>query len=328
MQKTSLEITLFFVKMLLVQLSTSAARIVQQFCNVIYHFVKKYSLKVSYHKMCTTIALFLLKYWLVTNARGNEKKSILGEKNFSFECESKILPESFVNDLAIDCTHAEDEPNLKSLLFFNKEVSCREPNLIPCKQSHASCFHIFDLCSFALSDFKRLAPCTNGGHLVNCTLFECNAKFKCHLHYCIPWKYVCNNIWDCPFGDDEINCSEAQTCKSMFRCHKTSRTCLHKQNVCDSHTDCPFGDDEYNCLLQSFSCPNKCLCLSLAINCQNLDGIKFSNKLSFFPYTSFYFTNCSYLHYVLDKRVKLFSEVQLLILKNSKLSSMVISHNI
>ena len=290
----------------------------QSFCKKIF---SKIELSHKVYNNCS----FPFEIWVGGKCKrfGNENNSILGKKNFSFECESKMLPESFVNDLAIDCNlHAEDEPNLKSLLFFNKEESCREPDLIPCKQGHAFCFHIFDLCSFALSDFKRLTPCTNGGHLVNCTSFECNAKFKCHLHYCIPWKYVCNNIWDCPYGDDERNCNETHSCKGMFRCHKTSRTCLHKGNVCDSHTDCPFGDDEYNCLLQSFSCPNKCLCLSLAINCQNLDGINFSNNLSFFPYTSVYFTNCFNFHYVLDKRVKLFSEVQLLILKNSKLSSL------
>ncbi len=33
-----------------------------------------------------------------------------------------------------------------------------------------------------------------------------SAFYKCPGYYCVPWRAVCNNVWDCPGGADETNC--------------------------------------------------------------------------------------------------------------------------
>ncbi len=39
--------------------------------------------------------------------------------------------------------------------------------------------------------------------------FECpDNYFKCPGNYCIPFHYVCDGNWQCPDGQDEIECSK------------------------------------------------------------------------------------------------------------------------
>ena len=38
----------------------------------------------------------------------------------------------------------------------------------------------------------------------HCLFYECPYHFKCLNTYCIPYKYICDNVYDCPRGDDEL----------------------------------------------------------------------------------------------------------------------------
>ncbi len=41
--------------------------------------------------------------------------------------------------------------------------------------------------------------------------YECpDNYFKCPGNYCIPLHYVCDGEWQCPDGEDEIQCGELQ----------------------------------------------------------------------------------------------------------------------
>ena len=66
--------------------------------------------------------------------------------------------------------------------------------------------------------------------------------FNCSDGRNIPKTYVCDFEFDCPFGEDEINCPD----QDQYHCKDSSKTVPLKW-VCDVIKDCPDGDDEENC---------------------------------------------------------------------------------
>ncbi len=166
---------------------------------------------------------------------------------------------------------------LTSVVYDDVTITCKHLTELPCTGS-SNCFNISDICMFRLDSCDQLMPCSNGGHLEDCTHFECNAKFKCPGSFCLPWKFICNGKWDCPGGFDETRndwCGEHPVCKELFRCRE-SHICIFPQDVCDVWSDCPLQDDEMFCELKSVNCPQSCSCLLYAMLCssdQNLNII-------------------------------------------------------
>ena len=175
--------------------------------------------------------------------------------------------------LFLDCgPQSKDEPILSSLSRKDKTSQCN-PWEIHCMEGHNLCFNITDICLYQLNKEYNLIPCRNGGHLENCAKFECNMKFKCPDYYCVPWSYICDGKWDCPFGEDEVQnqvCIGKNVCESMFRCKNESHKCISIGNVCDNHIDCLYHDDEQFCDLNSIQCPVSCSCLIYSIKCVEL----------------------------------------------------------
>ena len=187
-----------------------------------------------------------------------------------FKCNNNLkLDVILANDLVADCgPKAEDEPLLLSWLEGNTLSNCENPYEIPCIQGHSKCYSVTKICMYKIDDYSHNFPCRNGGDLVNCKKFKCNLKFKCANSYCIPWEYVCDGKWDCPFGDDEIykpTCINKNTCIHMYKCHKIEHVCIYLGNVCDNGKNCPLEDDEFLCQINNFKCPLNCECLALAI---------------------------------------------------------------
>ena len=116
--------------------------------------------------------------------------------------------------------------------------------------------------------------------------------FKCPDSYCVPWGYICDGKWDCPYGYDEshhFSCGPHRICDGMFKC-KYSQICLHLGDVCDGYSDCPSKDDEFLCDIKVPPCINGCQCLNLAISCTNTHvEIIFSET----PYLSYHITFCN-----------------------------------
>ncbi len=175
------------------------------------------------------------------------------------------------NDLFVDeiSKQAQEEHDLIALLVTGTEFKCSLPAQLQCREGHSKCFFIADICVFVLNSFGILKPCRNGGHMQNCTFFECGNKFKCPRSYCIPWRYVCDNKWDCPLGDDEMEkmCTRNHMCPNMFKCSDMAHTCVHLSDMCDGHEDCVFKDDEQLCQLKNTVCPPLCTCLMFAMVC-------------------------------------------------------------
>ncbi len=156
-----------------------------------------------------------------------------------------------------------------TILSEGKLFLCELEFEFPCQPGLPVCFNISVICIFKVSQCGGVLPCPNGAHLRDCTSFECNANFKCDNSYCVPYKVLCNGIWDCLHGEDEA-CSSQQSlvwCKNMFQCKDAMNKCIHLGNVCDNFADCPLKDDEYSCSLTRVPCPKFCFCLTFSMFC-------------------------------------------------------------
>ena len=172
------------------------------------------------------------------------------------------------DDLVADCgPDAQDELLLLSLLKHKSHFRCKRPHEIPCKSGHPKCYNITDICAFSLDLSYHLHPCRTGGHLELCDAFQCNMMFKCYKSYCVPWSYLCDGKWDCPYGNDELSsCRPITACPHLYSC-RASRQCIHVGTVCDNTKNCPSGDDEEFCELKNHICPQQCHCLMFAMKC-------------------------------------------------------------
>ena len=204
----------------------------------------------------------------------------------TFTClESNItIPTLFLNDFIPDCPGTiEDEMEYYNLMTnpFHTHLPCNDNQKIPCIPGHSHCFYLNKLCIFEYDkNTKILKYCRNGAHLYNCTIFQCAGYFKCPLSYCIPYNVICNGEWDCPQGDDEVNCN-SYICPNLFKC-KGQTKCLHFSKYCDNNKDCIFGDDEMWCIHGSvLACPKECKCFAQSLICTNMDTIFTSSHLDF-----------------------------------------------
>ncbi len=119
-----------------------------------------------------------------------------------FKCKNgEMINQDLGNDLVSDCSiYADDELEYTT---HGRIYSCAQPNQLPCVTGHSMCYNIGDICIYRLNLHSHLIPCRTGTHLEQCRNFECNGHFKCPQYYCILWVYICNGVWDCPFGLDE-----------------------------------------------------------------------------------------------------------------------------
>ncbi len=124
----------------------------------------------------------------------------------------------------------------------------------------------------------------NGQHLVECEKTDCSPKyFKCPGFYCIPLRYVCNGIWECPGGMEELphmNC-HLQTCSGLFKC-LDSLICIAPESICDGIIDCPHGDDIQFCDMNLAVCPRSCTCFKMSLHFSHLWSVGQKGFLSDF----------------------------------------------
>ena len=194
------------------------------------------------------------------------------------------------NDLITECLpNRNDEKQM--LLKYNSNSICQDNGQLPCKD-HKECYSIKEICIYRLDKNNLLTPCRTGEHVANCSLIQCNMKFKCPGFYCIPWSYVCDGKWDCPGGYDEgteFKCGINRTCRNMFKC-RNSQKCIHVGDVCNGLKDCNTGDDEYMCSLAGLLCPSSFICIGLGISCYSINYT--NNLISVLPYNTIFLNYC------------------------------------
>ena len=215
--------------------------------------------------------------------------STLEIPKLAFSCKSDNI--GVKNYLITDCLQNGDNEK-KTILKYNSNSICQENGMLPCSGLDRKCYNITEMCIYRLNKNNLLTPCRTGEHVVNCSLIQCNMKFKCPGFYCIPWSYVCDGKWDCPGGYDEVRdlrCGINRNCRNMFKCTNNQK-CIHIGDICNGLQDCHTGDDEYMCSLTGFHCPSLCVCIGLAISCYN---VSYANYIVSIPsYNAIFFHYC------------------------------------
>ena len=230
----------------------------------------------------------------------------------TFMCSNSYYISSLMlcND-ELDCEHGEDEVLCKDKvnnIFVDDILNCKfhelpdfqfintnrttfskmkhcftekQESLKTLRVTNKSTFTCFDKeikCIYEITETfsqRVLSYCINGTHLDFCEDFNCKVTYKCPGYYCVPWRYVCDGHWDCPFGYDESDCSVTKP--GFYHCTNTSIN-IDLSNVCDDILDCPDGSDEQSCILQNIECPSQCTCLIYTTICNQssvlYDGIE------------------------------------------------------
>ncbi len=192
-----------------------------------------------------------------------------------FQCsDGKMIETVYVGDLVPDCsddesyigfgiTHSGPEMN-QSGLGMSQSDKCSELQM-SCFPS-SKCYDIRFMCQYDLDHNNQIITCRNGFHLENCENSICTNSYKCYMSYCIPYRRVCDGVYDCIHRDDEDFC-EQHLCKFMLKCRSIQMmyTCVHPIEVCDGVRHCLHGEDELLCDLKP--CPAGCQCLGLAMHC-------------------------------------------------------------
>ncbi len=188
-----------------------------------------------------------------------------------FHCNpTQTISVKMVNDLVPDCQHNQadeywhDVTRLRVNFVNFASTRCWSSNLSSCGQGSFHCFPTTALCLFEKDTKLSMKHCRNGGHLLNCQKFHCPLHFKCPMSYCIELYSVCDGVFHCPNGEDEVNC-KVKTCKGLLKC-ASQNTCVHPKNIVDGVIQCHKEmDDEQDHQIQS--CPNYCLCKGHSVDC-------------------------------------------------------------
>lgn len=121
--------------------------------------------------------------------------------------------------------------------FFSRNSTSCPTNDFQCADNN-KCFNYHQICdgkfdcqdrSDEICEYcpKNTVPCSNNGK--NC--------FN-------PKTERCNGNYDCPLGEDELNCTKR--CINAFSC-KESRKCFQFHERCNGVNECNEGTDEINC---------------------------------------------------------------------------------
>ncbi len=225
-----------------------------------------------------------------------------------------------VNDLIFDCPNFDDEKQLLSEELGLRKL-CGE-NMLECYPGHSQCYKVSQKCVYHLTTHTQtLMYCRNGKHLQDCEATLCGGMFKCHYSYCVPHRYVCNGMWDCWSGEDEMICAP-YSCINMFKCKQYS-VCIAIENICDGMLDCPLSDDELIC--DQDSCFDQCTCLNYGIRCHHQD---MASRHNFFVFlTHFVFIHISECKVSAGKTNELVKAILLISIKNN-LSHLFVTHQL
>ena len=182
------------------------------------------------------------------------------------------IPSDWVNDLIPDCPLSDDEP-----AQTDYSVNLCYP-MLQCTAGHPQYFPVLGLCVFNHDQYGHLQYCRNGAYLDKCEMFSCSGYFKCPSSYCVPvWK-LCDNITDCPNGEDENSCVSGQDvlCPGFLRCK--GGDCVHPLQVCDGQVNCHISPRKMNMAVAKLYAQFACDCLGAAMSCyedKSIDVLKY-----------------------------------------------------
>ena len=143
-------------------------------------------------------------------------------------------------------------------------VSCEDDSGLSYCTTSPYCFKSNRLCVYERTLTGEPYHCSNTDHLRWCKDHVCTTFYKCPSSYCVPYHLICDDVPDCPNGEDEQNCPIV-SCAGLLRCRQDN-VCVHPQHICDGIVDCPSSnDDEAYCDIGA--CPVECKCITEVIYC-------------------------------------------------------------
>ena len=131
---------------------------------------------------------------------------------------------------------------------------------IVCAKKHDT--SLIDNCKIGVNA-SDVAVATAYDDPYSCLWMTCPGMFKCHKSFCIYLSAVCDEQWDCQYGDDEQVCP-ASSCVGFLKCRGENR-CVSNDEICDKHINCVYSmDDEVGCT----ACPDHCHCEGFRLSCE------------------------------------------------------------
>ena len=301
----------------------------QRFCSPFYFTCPSLRNCIPYGKVCNGyVDCLYAEDEICQNLISKKVKNVIYTLPIStFTCtrSNTVIASFLVDDLIPDCPDSiEDELQYFNLVTdpFHIQQTCNSGQELACLPGHSHCFPMDKLCIFEFQyNTTILRHCRNGAHLYNCTHHQCSEHFKCQMSYCIPFELICDGKWDCPQGDDKINCP-LFSCPNLFKC-KNQTKCLHLSKICNNKNECQFGDDELWCINDSLLiCPEKCKCFSQSIICNNLDKVLYHHIWITIKYFKCF--SCNILHNS-SNHFSIFQSIIFLNIKNYLFSSSCIT---
>ncbi|XP_053406651.1 uncharacterized protein LOC123546331 [Mercenaria mercenaria] len=84
-------------------------------------------------------------------------------------------------------------------------------------------FNMSLLCVYDTDQTGTIIGCRSGSHLQNCKYHECpEGTVKCPDSYCIPLRFVCDGVEQCPNSEDEFQCGCGDTEREVIILHEDS----------------------------------------------------------------------------------------------------------
>ncbi|CAG7732533.1 unnamed protein product [Allacma fusca] len=130
---------------------------------------------------------------------------------------------------------------MKLFLYFITLFLVAQSHGQTCKEGEVLCEGTKDECILKeyICDGLWL-DCSNGWDESDCPCPP--GEIKCpNSTMCIPASWICDTDWDCPGGEDEIDCTDCPG----FLC--ADGLCLNARYRCDGELDCSNGEDERDC---------------------------------------------------------------------------------
>ena len=131
-----------------------------------------------------------------------------------------------LNDGVSDCVEGQDETNLSIMLMtplftmstlkLNTDYPC-ERGYSLCNPFEQQCYPSSFICVFGRDIYGQPLHCSDTEHLRHCENHVCPGFFKCSKSFCIPVYAVCDEVEDCPHGEDESYCNQFQ-CQGGLKC--------------------------------------------------------------------------------------------------------------
>ncbi|XP_038067180.1 uncharacterized protein LOC119737135 [Patiria miniata] len=184
----------------------------------------------------------------------------------AFQCyDSSCIPHHAVCDATQDCPGFIREDEAGCAHSTDSDFQCGADQL---QCNNGACADTRHWCIYDFDEFGYQTGCRDVTHLRFCEHFTCSAfTYKCPRSYCIPLHRRCDNVSDCPNGEDELSCEPSVCPLGSYKC-RSSQVCVNEDQVCNGAKECPLGDDELFC---GVDCPDGCQCTGLSFTCVSTD---------------------------------------------------------